>query len=135
MKAQTTPRWNRPAFDGLNNMDRKITKNFIFRWFECGFNQEETAKLCFVSVTEVTLWDERKEIPLICQRVMRMAAGRELPSIFERYWAGWRMSGYHLITPAGSQMTRQRLEVIDMMGKEDFPRWRNKRVKYRLYRR
>ncbi|WP_171282797.1 hypothetical protein [Aeromonas sp. 1805] len=45
------------------------------------------------------------------------------------------MSGYHLITPAGSQMTRQRLEIIDMMGKEDFPKWRNKRVKYGIYRR
>ncbi len=128
------PRWNRPAFDGLNNMDRAITKNFIFRWFECGFNKEETAKLCFVSVTEVTLWDEGKEMPAIYKRVMRMAAGRELPSIFERYWEGWRMSGYHLITPAGSQMTRQRLELIDIMGAEHFKRWQSPRKKYRYFR-
>ncbi|PKQ77760.1 regulator [Aeromonas sobria] len=111
-------------------MERNITKNFIFRWFECGFSVEETANLCFVSVTEVTLWDEGKTIPAICKRVMRMASGRELPTIFERYWDGWRMSGYHLITPAGSQMTRQRLELIDIMGVEHFKRWKSPRVKY-----
>ncbi len=112
------------GFDGLDHMERSITRNFIFRWFECGLSKEETAALCFVSVKEVTLWDKGKDIPAVCQRVMRMASGRELPSIFTRYWDGWRMSGYHLITPAGSQMTRQRLELIDIMGKEDFKRWR-----------
>ncbi|WP_421308032.1 DUF3653 domain-containing protein [Aeromonas veronii] len=111
-------------------MKRNITKNFIFRWFECGLSIEETANLCFVSVTEVTLWDEGKTMPEICKRVMRMASGRELPSIFERYWEGWRMSGYHLITPAGSQMTRQRLELIDIMGAEHFPRWKSPKVKH-----
>jgi hypothetical protein len=115
-------------------MERNLTKNFIFRWFECGFNKEDTAKLCFVSVMEVTLWDEGKEMPEIYKRVMRMAAGRELPSIFERYWEGWRMSGYHLITPAGSQMTRQRLELIDVMAVDTFKRWKNTRIKYRKYR-
>lgn len=115
-------------------MERNLTKNFIFRWFECGFSKEETAKLCFVSVTEVTLWDEGKAMPEIYKRVMRMAAGRELPSIFERYWEGWRMSGYHLITPAGSQMTRQRLELIDVMSVETFKRWKNTRIKNRKYR-
>lgn len=40
------------------------------------------------------------------------------------------MSGYHLITPAGSQMTRQRLELIDIMGAEHFPRWKSQKVKY-----
>lgn len=115
-------------------MERNLTKNFIFRWFECGFSKEETAKLCFVSVTEVTLWDEGKTMPEIYKRVMRMASGKELPSIFERYWEGWRMSGYHLITPAGSQMTRQRLELIDIMGADHFKRWHNPRKKYRYYR-
>ncbi|MGN5062836.1 DUF3653 domain-containing protein [Aeromonas sp. 6P] len=115
-------------------MERNITKNFIFRWFECGLSVRETAELCFVSVSEVTLWDEGKKIPDIYKRVMRMACGRELPTIFTRYWEGWRMSGYHLITPAGSQMTRQRLEMIDIMGCDHFKRWENPRKKYKKYR-
>ena len=44
------------------------------------------------------------------------------------------MSGYHLITPAGSQMTRQRLELIDIMGADHFKRWHNPRKKYKYYR-
>ncbi|MCH7373228.1 hypothetical protein MM194_18915 [Aeromonas sp. MR16] len=44
------------------------------------------------------------------------------------------MSGYHLITPAGSQMTRQRLELLDVMAAEHFKRWHSPRVKYRKYR-
>lgn len=115
-------------------MDRNITKNFIFRWFDCGFSVQETADLCYVSIADVVAWDHGEPIPDLCKRVMRMAAGRELPSVFERYWDGWRMSGYHLITPAGSQMTRQRLELIDIMGVEDFKRWRSPRIKYRKYR-
>ncbi|WP_368165983.1 DUF3653 domain-containing protein [Aeromonas sp. R9-1] len=108
----TTP----SVLNGLDNMERKITKNFIFRWFECGLSIEETAKLCFVSVMEVTQWDEGERIPSACKRLMRMASGRELPSIFERYWDGWRMSGHYLITPAGSRLSRQRLEIIESIG-------------------
>lgn len=115
-------------------MDRNLTKNFIFRWFECGFSREEVAELCFVPVAVVVAWDLGEEIPAIYERVMRMAAGRELPSIFTRYWEGWRMSGYHLITPAGSQMTRQRLELLDIMGADDFKRWRSPRPRRRYYR-
>ncbi|WP_439829448.1 DUF3653 domain-containing protein [Aeromonas veronii] len=100
-------------------MERNITKNFIFRWFECGLSPEETAKLCFVSVMEVTEWDEGKKIPDVCKRVMRMATGRELPTIFIRYWDGWRMNGHHIITPAGTYLSRQRLEIIESFGAED----------------
>ncbi|MFM4818388.1 DUF3653 domain-containing protein [Aeromonas veronii] len=100
-------------------MERNLTKNFIFRWFECGLSPEETAKLCFVSVMEVTLWDEGKPIPPVCKRVMRMAVGRELPTVFTRYWDGWRMAGHNLITPAGTYLSRQRLEIIESFGSED----------------
>ncbi len=105
--------------DENERMRRNITKNFIFRWFECGLSEEETAKLCFVSVMEVTLWDGGKKIPDVCKRVMRMAVGRELPTIFTRYWDGWRMNGHHLITPAGTYLSRQRLEIIESYGSED----------------
>ncbi|OKP35989.1 hypothetical protein BJP24_22025 [Aeromonas allosaccharophila] len=46
---------------------------------------------------------------------MRMATGRELPTVFTRYWDGWRMSGHHLITPAGTYLSRQRLEIIEVI--------------------
>ncbi len=105
--------------DEKERMQRNITKNYIFRWFECGLSPEETAKLCFVSVMEVTLWDEGKKIPDVCKRVMRMAVGRELPSIFVKYWDGWRMNGHHLITPAGTYLSRQRLEIIESFGADD----------------
>ncbi|MFE8726135.1 DUF3653 domain-containing protein [Aeromonas hydrophila] len=105
--------------DEKERMQRNITKNYIFRWFECGLSPEETAKLCFVSVMEVTLWDEGKKIPDVCKRVMRMAVGRELPSVFVKYWDGWRMNGHHLITPAGTYLSRQRLEIIESFGADD----------------
>ncbi|WP_321221066.1 DUF3653 domain-containing protein [Aeromonas veronii] len=50
---------------------------------------------------------------------MRMAVGRELPTVFTRYWDGWRMAGHHLITPAGTYLSRQRLEIIESFGSED----------------
>ena len=105
--------------DGNERMQRNITKNFIFRWFDCGLSEEETARLCFVSVTEITEWDRGKRIPDIYKRVMRMAVGRELPTVFTRYWDGWRMNGHHLITPAGTYLSRQRLEIIESYGSED----------------
>lgn len=120
LKAPPFPRLaTLPDSSGTSGMERNITKNFIFRWFECGLSPEETAKLCFVSVTEVTLWDEGKPIPPVCKRVMRMAVGRELPTVFTRYWDGWRMAGHHLITPAGTYLSRQRLEIIESFGSED----------------
>jgi len=118
-----------PNSSGTNGMERNITKNFIFRWFECGLSVEETANLCFVSVTEVTQWDGGKKIPHVCKRVMRMASGRELPTIYTKYWDGWRVSGYNLITPAGTYLSRQRLEVIENLGTEDLRVLRRPRVK------
>jgi len=60
---------------------------------------------------------------------MRMASGRELPTIYTKYWDGWRVSGYNLITPAGTYLSRQRLEVIENLGTEDLRVLRRPRVK------
>lgn len=114
-----TPLTRLSDLDGNERMKREITKNFIFRWFECGLNEEETAKLCFVSVMQVTKWDAGEKIPDACKRLMKMASGKELPTIFTRYWEGWRMSGYHLITPAGTYLSRQRLEIIENLGADN----------------
>lgn len=121
-----------PDSSGTTGMERNITKNFIFRWFECGLSPEETANLCFVSVMEVTLWDAGKKIPDVCKRIMRMATGRELPTVFIKYWDGWRMNGHHIITPAGTYLSRQRLEIIESFGAEDLKALKASRALRRL---
>ncbi|MBF4348391.1 regulator, partial [Vibrio anguillarum] len=41
----------------------EMTKNYVFREFECHLSKEETAKLCFKSVRTVNEWDGGKNIP------------------------------------------------------------------------
>lgn len=41
----------------------EMTKNYVFREFECGLSIEKTAQLCFKSVTTVKAWDGGKDIP------------------------------------------------------------------------
>ncbi|MFQ2758264.1 DUF3653 domain-containing protein [Aeromonas caviae] len=98
-------------------MERELTKNFIFRWFECGLSEEETANLCFVSVRRVTNWDKGKEIPPVYKRLMRMASGRELPTIFKE-WQGWRMKNDCLIAPNGVMFDRRRIEALAIIQAE-----------------
>ncbi len=98
-------------------MERELTKNFIFRWFECGLSEEETANLCFVSVRQVTNWDKGKEIPPACKRLMRMASGRELPTIFKD-WEGWRMKNDCLVAPNGVTFNRRRIEALAVIHAE-----------------
>jgi hypothetical protein len=52
----------------------EMTKNYIFREFECGLSKEETAKLCFKSLRTITDWDKGKEIPPECKRLMRLTS-------------------------------------------------------------
>ncbi|MFQ2112012.1 DUF3653 domain-containing protein [Aeromonas veronii] len=112
-------------------MERELTKNFIFRWFECGLSIEETANLCFVSVRQVTYWDKGKEIPPAYKRLMRMASGRELPTIWKE-WEGWRMKNDCLVSPTGVTYDRRRLEAIAIIQAERSERqmaafyWRKK---------
>ncbi|MBV7597895.1 DUF3653 domain-containing protein [Aeromonas sp. sia0103] len=98
-------------------MERELTKNFIFRWFECGLSEEEVAKLCFVSVRQVTYWDKGIEIPPAYKRLMRMASGRELPTIFKA-WEGWRMKNDSLIAPNGVMFDRRRIEAMAIIQAE-----------------
>ncbi|WP_421190074.1 DUF3653 domain-containing protein [Aeromonas sanarellii] len=98
-------------------MERELAKNFIFRWFECGLSEEETANLCFVSVRQVTNWDKGKEIPPACKRLMRMASGRELPTIFKA-WEGWRMKNDCIVAPNGVTFDRKRIEAMAIIQAE-----------------
>ncbi|HGY0867000.1 phage protein [Vibrio cholerae] len=89
-------------------MDRsEMTKNFVFREFECGLSVEEAAKLCFKSVTEVKQWDKGEKIPPECKRLMRWHRRRELYHGDE--WDGFRMEGGRLIFPTGDRVAPQQL--------------------------
>ncbi|MBY7972664.1 regulator [Vibrio fluvialis] len=85
----------------------EMSKNYIFREFECGLTKEQTAELCFKSVRTVTEWDRGKPIPPECKRLMRMVKGRELsPS---RTWDCFKMHHDRLELPTGQLITPQQL--------------------------
>ncbi|EKO3421068.1 phage protein [Vibrio fluvialis] len=86
---------------------RKMTKNYIFRKFECELSKEETAKLCFKSVRTVTGWDCGKQIPPECKRLMRMAKGKELSHLDT--WENFKIVKGMLELPTGQQVTPQQI--------------------------
>lgn len=87
------------------------TKNYVFRWFECGLTVEETAELCFKSVTTVTKWDKGRPIPRECRLLMELATGRRLTPLDEN-WRGWRLAGEYLICPSGVKYTAKRITAL-----------------------
>ncbi|AVH33079.1 regulator [Vibrio fluvialis] len=86
---------------------RKMTKNYIFRKFECGLSKEETAKLCFKSVRTVSLWDGGKPIPPECRRLMRLFKSRVLCDTAE--WEGFSICSNKMRLPTGQLVTPQEL--------------------------
>lgn len=86
---------------------RKMSKNYIFRKFECGLSKIETAKLCFKSVRTVTGWDNGNSIPPECKRLMRMSKGQELSHL--DMWNDFRMVRGKLQLPTGDTITPQQL--------------------------
>ncbi|MBF4340633.1 regulator [Vibrio anguillarum] len=85
----------------------EMTKNYVFREFECHLSKEETAKLCFKSVSVVKGWDRGKEIPRECKRLMRMAKGRELSAC--ESWEQFRMHHNRLELPSGQLVSAQEI--------------------------
>ncbi|MBY7894021.1 regulator [Vibrio fluvialis] len=85
----------------------EMTKNYIFREFECGLTKEQTAELCFKSVRTVTEWDKGKPIPPECKRLMRMAKGRELSALED--WKNFKMQYDKLELPTGQLITAQQI--------------------------
>ncbi|OXX72184.1 regulator [Vibrio sp. V19_P1S1T109] len=85
----------------------EMTKNYVFREFECHLSEEETAKLCFKSVSVVKGWDRGKEIPRECKRLMRMAKGRELSAC--ESWEQFRMHHNRLELPSGQLVSAQEI--------------------------
>ncbi|MBY8135378.1 regulator [Vibrio fluvialis] len=87
----------------------EMTKNYIFREFECGLTREQTAELCFKSVRTVTEWDKGKTIPPECKRLMRLQSRLELHCSEE--WRGFRMIGSKMKVPTGVTVTPQQILV------------------------
>ncbi|MGI2872531.1 regulator [Vibrio fluvialis] len=86
---------------------RKMTKNYIFRKFECELSKKETAELCFKTVRTVTGWDAGKDIPPECKRLMRMAKSRLLSH--QEEWEQFKMVRGKLELPTGQCISPQEL--------------------------
>ena len=89
---------------------RKMSKNYVFREYECGLSVEETANLCFKSVKQVKKWDAGHPIPKECKRLMRMTRGRELSSCAE--WERFKMHHNRLETPNGKLVSAQEVLAV-----------------------
>ncbi|ENM5787105.1 phage protein [Vibrio metoecus] len=85
----------------------EMTKNLVFREFECGLSVEDTAKLCFKNASEIKKWDEGEKIPPECRRLMRWYKKREL--YHGDAWNGFKMEGGRLILPTGDKITPQQI--------------------------
>ncbi|EKZ9000175.1 phage protein [Vibrio fluvialis] len=85
----------------------EMTKNYIFREFECGLTREQAAELCFKSVRTVTDWDKGKPIPPECRRLMRMYSRRLLGQ--HSGWEEFKMVHDRLELPTGKKITPQQL--------------------------
>ncbi|MEH0667095.1 phage protein [Vibrio scophthalmi] len=85
----------------------EMSKNFVFREFECGLTVEETAELCFKSVRTVKQWDKGSEIPKECKRLMRQQSRLELCHAEE--WRGFKMNNQRLELPTGKLVTPQEI--------------------------
>ncbi|MCF7483337.1 regulator [Vibrio sp. J1-1] len=84
-----------------------MTKNYIFREFECGLSIEETAELCLKTARTIKEWDKGKAIPPECKRLMRMVRGRELSS--SEQWDCFKMHYDRLELPTGQLVTAQQV--------------------------
>ncbi|EGR0527081.1 regulator [Vibrio parahaemolyticus] len=87
----------------------EMTKNYIFREFECGLSVEQAAELCLKTVRTVKEWDKGKSIPPECKRLMRLTKGRELSSTEE--WQNFKMHHDRLELPTGQLVTAQQVLV------------------------
>ncbi|KOO14419.1 regulator [Vibrio xuii] len=85
----------------------EMTKNYIFREFECGLSIEQTAELCFKSVRTIKEWDKGSVIPKECKRLMRLYSRFELSD--EYGWRGFRMVGNRMELPTGQRVSPQEI--------------------------
>ncbi|EJS0324556.1 phage protein [Vibrio alginolyticus] len=109
----------------------EMTKNYIFREFECGLSIEQTAELCLKTARTVKEWDKGKTIPPECKRLMRMTKGRELSS--SDTWVDFKMHYDRLELPSGQLITAQQLLIgvaLLELGASDDIKIARKTLKY-----
>ncbi|HDZ5415937.1 TPA: phage protein [Vibrio harveyi] len=85
----------------------EMTKNYVFREFNCGLTIEEVAELCFKSVRTIKEWDKGKEIPPECKRLMKMFKRRELGLSDD--WERFSMNKNKMELPTGQLVTPQEI--------------------------
>ena len=86
---------------------RKLSKNQVFREFECGLSIEDMAELCCKSINTVKAWDRSREIPECCRRLMRLNAGRVISH--KKNWQDFKISHDHIVTPTGETISPQQI--------------------------
>ncbi len=87
----------------------EMTKNYVFRELICNLSREETANLCFKTVTEIVRWDKGKPIPKECRRLMRMHRKLDLSHFVE--WEGFSMQNGKLMLPTGQLLSPQQILI------------------------
>lgn len=81
----------------------EMTKNYIFRELKCQLSIQETAKLCFKSVRTVKGWDEGKDIPRECRRLMRLHS-KTVANRSEE-WEEFQIENGKLVLPTGQRLS------------------------------
>ncbi|MFH4618446.1 regulator [Vibrio furnissii] len=84
-----------------------MTKNYIFREFECGLTREQTAELCFKSARTISEWDRGSPIPPECKRLMRLSSGYCVSD--DKAWEGFVIRKGKLQIPTGEYVTPQQI--------------------------
>ncbi|TBT37115.1 regulator [Vibrio parahaemolyticus] len=83
-----------------------MSKNYVFREFECGLSVEETAKLCFKSVRAVKNWMMENPYRRM-QTPDENDQGRELAT--SEAWEHFKMHKDTLELPTGQLVTPQEI--------------------------
>jgi hypothetical protein len=82
---------------------------------------EETAKLCDVSLTQVTKWDAGyKPIPSAKRKLMELFRLINLEHIG---WKGWSFKNGVLYSPMGFSFQPQMLECLAIINMTDAEKW------------
>lgn len=99
-------------------MRSTITKNYIFRWFECGLSIKQAADLCFKAESTIKGWDAGKPIPRECRLLMQLATAQRISPLIKG-WDGWRFIDNKLVSPDGAHYTSNRIVELQFLITND----------------
>lgn len=83
----------------------EMTKNQVFREFNCGLSIEDVAHICCKSIGTVRSWDKGNPIPNECRKLMKMHKRMELSQYEE--WEGFKVVANKLELPTGQLVSPQ----------------------------